>query len=79
MRPGVKKAEYERLIRIRMAAELVNLGLLTQAEVDAQKDDPLCVRRYYMHSTSHPLGDVDALQIPCLRKIRYGPSSRAST
>ena len=56
MRPGVKKAEYERLIRIRMAAELVNLGLLTQAEVDAQKDDPLCVRRYYMHSTSHPLG-----------------------
>ena len=56
MRPGVKKSEYERLIRIRMAAELVKLGLLTQAQVDAQKSDPLCVRRYYMHSTSHPLG-----------------------
>ena len=56
MRPGVRKSEYERLIRIRMAQELVKLGLLTQAEVDAQKDDPTCVRRYYMHSTSHPLG-----------------------
>ena len=56
MRPGVKKSEYERLIRIRMAEELVKLGLLTQDEVEAQKNDPLCVRRYYMHSTSHPLG-----------------------
>lgn len=56
MRPGVLKSEYERLIRIRMAEELVKLGLLTQEEVDAEKDNPLCVRKYYMHSTSHPLG-----------------------
>ncbi len=56
MRPGVRKSEYERLIRIFMAEELIKLGLLSRAEVDAQKDNPLCVRRYYMHSTSHSLG-----------------------
>lgn len=56
MRPGLEKAEYERLVRVRMAAELVQLGLLTQEEVDAAPGNPLCVRRYYMHGTSHSLG-----------------------
>lgn len=56
MRPGLKKSEYERLVRVRMAAELVKLGLLTQAEVDAAPENPLCVRKYYMHGTSHSLG-----------------------
>lgn len=56
MRPGLLKSEYERLVRVFMAEELVKLGLLTRAEVDAEKDNPLCVRRYYMHGTSHPLG-----------------------
>ena len=56
MRPGVVKSDYERLIRIRMAQELVQLGLLSREQVEAQKDDPICVRRYYMHSASHPLG-----------------------
>lgn len=56
MLPGLKKSEYERLIRVRMAAELVKLGLLTQEEVDAAPENPLCVRKYFMHGTSHPLG-----------------------
>ena len=56
MRPGLEKQEYERLVRINMAAELVQLGLLTQDEVDAQAENPLCVRKYYMHGTSHSLG-----------------------
>lgn len=56
MRPGLEKQEYERLVRINMAAELVQLGLLTQDEVDAQPENPLCVRKYYMHGTSHSLG-----------------------
>lgn len=56
MRPGLEKQEYERLVRVRMAAELVKLGLLSQEEVDAQPENPLCVRRYYMHGTSHSLG-----------------------
>lgn len=56
MRPGLLKSEYERLIRVCMAERLVGLGLLTRKEVDAEKENPLCVRRYYMHGTSHPLG-----------------------
>lgn len=56
MRPGLKKSEYERLVRVFMAAQLVKLGLLTQEEVDAAPENPLCVRKYFMHGTSHPLG-----------------------
>ncbi len=56
MRPGLEKKEYERLVRVNMAAELVKLGLLTQEEVEAQGENPLCVRKYYMHGTSHSLG-----------------------
>lgn len=67
MRPGLKKSEYERLVRVRMAAELVKLGLLTQEEVDAAPENPLCVRKYFMHGTSHSLGidvhDVGPLDI----------------
>ncbi len=56
MLPGLRKSEYERLVRVRMAAELVKLGLLTQEEVDAAPENPLCVRKYFMHGTSHPIG-----------------------
>lgn len=56
MLPGLKKSEYERLVRVRMAAELVKLGLLTREEVDAAPENPLCVRKYFMHGTSHPIG-----------------------
>ena len=56
MRPGLEKQEYERMVRVNMAAELVKLGLLSQEEVDAQPQNPLCVRKYYMHGTSHSLG-----------------------
>lgn len=56
MRPGVDKMDYERRVRVFMAGELVKLGLLTQEEVDAQPENPLCVRKYFMHGTSHSLG-----------------------
>lgn len=56
MRPGLLKSEYERLIRVYMAEQLIGLGLLTREQVEAEKENPLCVRRYYMHGTSHPLG-----------------------
>ncbi len=56
MRPGLGKAEYERLVRVEMAKQLVGLGLLTQEQVDAEPANPLCVRKYYMHGTSHSLG-----------------------
>ena len=48
--------DYERRVRVFMAEELVKLGLLTREEVDAQPENPLCVRKYFMHGTSHSLG-----------------------
>ncbi len=56
MLPGVRKADYERRVRVRMAQEMVKLGLLTVEEVQREANDPSCVRRYYMHSVSHSLG-----------------------
>lgn len=56
MKPGLQKSEYERLVRIEMANQLVHLGLLSRDEVEADSGDLQCVRRYYMHGTSHPLG-----------------------
>ena len=56
MLPGVRKADYERRVRVRMAQELVQLGLLTAQQVQREANDPICVRKYYMHSVSHSLG-----------------------
>lgn len=56
MLPGVRKSDYERRVRVRMAQELIKLGLLTEQEVQAAAHDPLCVRRFYMHGASHSLG-----------------------
>ena len=56
MRPGLKKNDYEIKVRKFMAKQLVKLGLLTQEQVDKERKNPTCVRKYYMHGTSHPLG-----------------------
>ncbi len=56
MLPGVRKADYERRIRRFMAEQLIGLGLLTRDQVEKDSPDLACVRRYYMHSTSHSLG-----------------------
>lgn len=56
MLPGVRKTDYERRVRARMAQELVNLGLLSVQQVQREANDPSCVRKYYMHSVSHSLG-----------------------
>lgn len=56
MRPGLDRLEYERRVRVFMAKQLLALGLITQADIDAKPEDPPAVRRYYMHGTSHSLG-----------------------
>ncbi len=53
MKPGVMKADYEKQVQRFMGEQLVKVGLLTQAELDA---DLMSIRRYFMHGTSHPLG-----------------------
>lgn len=56
MLPGVSKTDYERRVRRFMAEQLIGLGLITREQVDSDPIDPACVRRYYMHGTSHSLG-----------------------
>ncbi len=56
MRIGVRKADYERSVRCVMAQQLLAVGLITQADIDENPEDPPAVRRYFMHGTSHSLG-----------------------
>ena len=56
LRPGILKSEYERLVRVFAAGELVKLGLVTPAQVAEKPSDPPIVRKYYMHGCSHFLG-----------------------
>ncbi len=53
LRPGILKSEYERLVRVFAAGELVKLGLITPAQVAEKPSDPPIVRKYYMHGCSH--------------------------
>ena len=54
--PGILKSEYERLVRVFAAGELVKLGLITPSQVAEKPSDPPIVRKYYMHGCSHFLG-----------------------
>ncbi len=55
LRPGISVADYQKLVQRKTGEELVSLGLITNAELNA--DDWInAVRRYFMHGTSHHLG-----------------------
>lgn len=56
LRPGIRKAEYERQVRVFTGHELLGLGLLTESDLAVRPEDPPAVRRYFMHGTSHFLG-----------------------
>ncbi len=55
MRAGEARQDYELAVRRFMGQQLVGLGLLKPEEVEGI-ENPLAVRRYYMHGTSHSLG-----------------------
>jgi len=56
MRPGVLKSDYEKQVRAFMGEQLLAIGLISQAEMDENPENPPAVLRYFMHGTSHPLG-----------------------
>lgn len=56
LKVGTLKSEYERQVRCFAAQELLQLKLISQAEIDENPLDPPAVRRYYMHGCSHFLG-----------------------
>lgn len=56
LKPGVFLADYHKKVGHLMEAELVNLGLLTQKEVDEQDPAQPAYKKYFMHGTSHFIG-----------------------
>ncbi len=63
LRPGIAMKEYQVQVGALMEKELIDLGLIDAAEVEAQKrDNPelkeedKLYRKYFMHGTSHLLG-----------------------
>jgi Xaa-Pro aminopeptidase len=64
LKPGVLLQEYEKQVETYMGLQLVDLGLLDEAEAEA----PANIRRYFPHATSHFLGldvhDVGDYRIP---------------
>ncbi|KRO58679.1 MAG: X-Pro aminopeptidase [Cryomorphaceae bacterium BACL7 MAG-120910-bin2] len=56
LRPGVVLADYHVQVGECMTAELIQLGLITQAEVDNQDPAWPAYKKYFMHGTSHYLG-----------------------
>ncbi len=55
MKAGEERKDYELAVRRFMGQQLVKLGLLRSEEVEGL-ENPLAVRKYFMHGTSHSLG-----------------------
>jgi Xaa-Pro aminopeptidase len=56
IRPGVLMHEYHKQVGDLMTKELVDLGLLTMADVASQDPKWPAYKKYFMHGTSHFLG-----------------------
>lgn len=65
LRPGNNLMDYQKAVVEIMEEELVGLGLFTAQEAKAQGPDKPLLKKYFMHSTSHPLGlDVHDVSPP---------------
>lgn len=56
LRPGVLIEEYHKEVGKFMTSELIDLGLLSRADVDKQDPKRPLYKKYFMHGTSHFLG-----------------------
>jgi len=56
LRPGVYLQDYHRQVGHLMEKELVELGLLTAADIENQNPDWPAYKKYFMHGTSHFIG-----------------------
>ena len=65
LRPGNTPLEYQKEVVEIMERELVGLGLFTAQEAKDQGPEKPLLKKYFMHSTSHPLGlDVHDVSPP---------------
>jgi Xaa-Pro aminopeptidase len=56
LRPGIYLDDYHKQVGEFMTEELLNLGLITQEEVDNQDPNWPAYKKYFMHGTSHFIG-----------------------
>ena len=66
--PGTMWAEYHKEVGKIMTAELLNLGLISKADVQNEDPNWPAYKKYFMHGTSHHMGldthDYGALKTP---------------
>jgi Xaa-Pro aminopeptidase len=56
IKPGISVKEINAQVRTWMEEELIDLGLITQKEIEKQEPDEPVVKQYYMHGTCHFMG-----------------------
>lgn len=68
LRPGVLIKEYQEEVGLLVQSELLQLGLISQQEIDDQDPDSPAYKKYFMHGTSHHIGldvhDVGDTSLP---------------
>ncbi|MGB0777612.1 MAG: aminopeptidase P family protein [Flavobacteriaceae bacterium] len=66
--PGTMWAEYHKEVGKLMTSELLDLGLISKADVQNENPDWPAYKKYFMHGTSHHMGldthDYGALKTP---------------
>jgi Xaa-Pro aminopeptidase len=56
LRPGINIQEYHKEVGLMMQAELLELGLIDQTDIQNQDPKWPAYKKYFMHGTSHHLG-----------------------
>ncbi|PLX23869.1 MAG: X-Pro aminopeptidase [Salinivirgaceae bacterium] len=56
IKPGISIKEINKQVRIWMEKEMIQLGLITQKDIDNQDPDEPISKKYFMHGTCHFMG-----------------------
>lgn len=56
LKPGEMLMDYHKKVQFEMQNQLIDLGLISQTDLDNQKEELAATKKYFMHGTSHFLG-----------------------